>query len=85
VYLFAGERLGITRWQGLGIEDSVPGAQSAVAAGLQTIGNVAFVPPTERVERVNALRQVGVSAVIWSWGELKRLLDQRRAPAIAAD
>ena len=81
VYLFAGERLGISRWQGLAIEDSVPGAQSAVAAGLQTIGNVAFVPPTERVERVNALRQVGVGAVIWSWGELKRLLDQRRAQA----
>jgi beta-phosphoglucomutase-like phosphatase (HAD superfamily) len=43
IYLFAGKRLGITPWQGLAIEDSVPGAQSAVAAGLQTIGNVAFV------------------------------------------
>lgn len=84
VYLFAGERLGITPWQGLAIEDSVPGAQSAVTAGLQTIGNVAFVPPTERAERVNALRQVGVGAVILSWGELKGLLDQRRVPAVAA-
>jgi hypothetical protein len=70
----AGKRLGITPWQGLAIEDSVPGAQSAVAAGLQTIGNVAFVPPAERAGRVEALRQVGVAAVILSWGELKGLL-----------
>ncbi|MDQ3987863.1 MAG: HAD family phosphatase [Actinomycetota bacterium] len=84
VYLFAGERLGIAPLQGLAIEDSVPGAQSAVAAGLQTIGNVAFVPPTERAERIDALRQVGVGAVIWSWGELEGLLDQRRIPAAIA-
>lgn len=80
IYLFAGEQLGITHSQGLAIEDSVPGAQSAVAAGLQTIGNVAFVPPTERAARVEALRQVGVGAVISSWEELKGLLDQRRVP-----
>ncbi|MDQ4103358.1 MAG: HAD family phosphatase, partial [Actinomycetota bacterium] len=55
---------------------------SAVAAGLQTIGNVAFVPPTERAERIGALRLAGVSAVIWSWDDLKELLGQRRTPAV---
>jgi beta-phosphoglucomutase-like phosphatase (HAD superfamily) len=74
VYSFAGHQLGINCWQGLAIEDSVPGAQSAVAAGFQTIGNVAFVSPAERAERVEALRQAGVSAVISSWEELKILL-----------
>ena len=78
VYLFACERLGISRSQGLAIEDSVPGAQSAVAADLETIGNVAFVPPAERAERVDALRRAGVGAVIWSWDELQGLLDQRK-------
>ncbi|MDQ3824888.1 MAG: HAD family phosphatase [Actinomycetota bacterium] len=71
VYSFAGQQLGIDSWQGLAIEDSVPGAQSAVAAGFQTIGNVTFVSPAERAERVEALRQVGVSAVIFSWEELR--------------
>jgi hypothetical protein len=41
---------------------------------------VAFVRPTERAARVQALRQVGVGAVISSWEELKGLLDQRRVP-----
>ncbi|MDQ4094097.1 MAG: HAD family phosphatase [Actinomycetota bacterium] len=81
VYLFAGERLGISGSQGLAIEDSVPGVQSAVTAGLETIGNVAFVPKAERAERVDALRRAGVGAVIWSWAELQGLLDQRRVSA----
>ena len=85
VYLYACDQLGIAPEAGLAVEDSVVGAQSAVAAGFQTIGNVAFVPPTERLERADALRQVGVGAVIWSWGELKRLLDQRSALAVPAD
>jgi HAD superfamily hydrolase (TIGR01509 family) len=82
VYLFATEWLGIAPSQGLAVEDSVPGVQSAVAAGLQTIGNVAFVPRTERAKRIGALRLAGVSAVIWSWDDLTELLGQRRTPAV---
>ena len=74
VYLFAAERLGIEGGQGLAIEDSVPGARSAVAAGFPTVGNVMFVPPAERAERVEELRGEGVAAVISSWWELEELL-----------
>lgn len=74
IYTFAGARLGITTRQGLAIEDSVPGAQSAVAAGYQTVGNVLFVPPAERPARVEALRAVGVVGVLSCWRELAGLL-----------
>jgi HAD superfamily hydrolase (TIGR01509 family) len=74
IYQFAAERLGIEAAQGLAIEDSVPGARSAVAAGFQTIGNVMFVPPPERDERIEALSAEGVAAVIPSWRELAELL-----------
>jgi beta-phosphoglucomutase-like phosphatase (HAD superfamily) len=74
IYAFAGARLGITARQGLAIEDSVPGAQSAVAAGYQTLGNVLFVPPAERPARVAALRAVGVVGVLSCWRELADLL-----------
>jgi HAD superfamily hydrolase (TIGR01509 family) len=74
VYLHAGEALGVTGEQGLAIEDSIPGAQSAVAAGFVTVGNVMFVRPAERDERVRALRDAGVSAVVASWAELEELV-----------
>src|SRR5206468_20775 len=74
IYILAGARLGRTTRQALAIEDSVPGAQSAVAAGYQTIGNVMFVSPTERRARIEALREVGVAAVLTSWQELVELL-----------
>lgn len=74
IYTYAGARLGITTSQGLAIEDSIPGAQAAVAAGYQTIGNVLFVPPVERPARIEALREVGVAAVLSCWQELADLL-----------
>lgn len=70
IYRFAGEHLGIIPSQGLAIEDSVPGAQSAVVAGYRTIGNVMFVAPSERAERIAALERTGVSAIVASWPEL---------------
>jgi beta-phosphoglucomutase-like phosphatase (HAD superfamily) len=74
VYLHACEQLGIRPAQGLAVEDSVPGARSAVAAGCPTIGNVRFVPAAEREEREAALREVGVLTVVSSWAELTQLL-----------
>jgi beta-phosphoglucomutase-like phosphatase (HAD superfamily) len=70
IYRFAGERLGVSAAAGLAIEDSVPGAESAVAAGFRTVGNIQFVPPAERAERARELEEAGAEAVIASWREL---------------
>jgi beta-phosphoglucomutase-like phosphatase (HAD superfamily) len=74
IYLHACAQLGIPPQAGLAVEDSVPGAQSAIAAGCPTVGNVVFVPLAERAERVTALREAGAVAVVASWGELTSLL-----------
>ncbi|HEV2775805.1 MAG TPA: HAD family phosphatase [Solirubrobacteraceae bacterium] len=74
IYTFAGRALGVAGPGGLAIEDSVPGALSAVAAGFVTIGNVAFVAPEERGERVEALYAAGAADVVGSWSELRSLL-----------
>jgi HAD superfamily hydrolase (TIGR01509 family) len=80
VYLLAGERLQLEPHQGLAVEDSIPGAEAAVAAGFPTLGNVMFVPPAERQARIGALEAAGAAGVISSWAELERTL----APAPAA-
>jgi HAD superfamily hydrolase (TIGR01509 family) len=74
IYLHACTRLGIAPAQGLAVEDSVPGALSAVRAGCPTVGNVRFVPPAERAARAEQLRATGVLAVVSSWAELTELL-----------
>jgi beta-phosphoglucomutase-like phosphatase (HAD superfamily) len=60
--------------QALAIEDSVPGVQSAVGAGISTIGNVLFAPPEERQARRTALKEAGAAAIVDSWWQLGRLL-----------
>ena len=82
VYLHACAQLGIAPEAGLAVEDSVPGALSAVRAGCPTVGNLRFVAPAERAEREARLREAGVVAVVSSWRELTDLLLpglQRRA------
>ena len=82
VYLYACEQLGIAPEAGLAVEDSVPGALSAVRAGCPTVGNLRFVARAERAERAAQLRDAGVLAVVSSWQELTDLLLpelQRRA------
>lgn len=74
VYLVALEQLGITAIQGLAVEDSLPGAEAAVAAGIPTVGNVTFVGPQERVARRAALTAAGVVDVVESWEQLESLL-----------
>jgi beta-phosphoglucomutase-like phosphatase (HAD superfamily) len=81
VYLLAGERLGLEPHQGLAVEDSVPGAEAAVAAGFPTLGNVMFVPEPEREERIAALEAVGVTGIVGSWSEVERMLAPARAAA----
>jgi beta-phosphoglucomutase-like phosphatase (HAD superfamily) len=75
IYLFAGEQLGVEGEQGLAVEDSIPGAEAAIAAGFPTVGNMMFVPPPERPVRIAALRAAGAAAIIHSWSELEHLLE----------
>ena len=74
VYLHACEQLGIAPEAGLAVEDSVPGALSAVRAGCPTVGNLLFVPAAERALRAAALTDAGVLTVISSWQQLADLL-----------
>jgi HAD superfamily hydrolase (TIGR01509 family) len=78
VYLLALEQLGLAPGTALAVEDAVPGAQSAVAAGLTTVGMLCFVPPAERAQRVLELQQVGVHALIDTWADLADLLQRSR-------
>ncbi len=50
------------------------GALSAVTAGYPTIGILQFVPEADRPARAQALREVGVAAVVESWADVARLL-----------
>jgi HAD superfamily hydrolase (TIGR01509 family) len=74
IYVHAAGALAIAPGEGLAIEDSVPGALSALAAGLPTVGNVMFVPPGEREARIDALREAGVAAVVSSWHAIEEVL-----------
>jgi HAD superfamily hydrolase (TIGR01509 family) len=74
VYLHACRALGIPPEAGLAVEDSLPGARSAVAAGCPTMGNLLFVAPEERADRAAALEAAGVLAVVSSWQELADLV-----------
>ncbi|WP_250007757.1 HAD family phosphatase [Actinoplanes sp. M2I2] len=74
VYRYALEQLGVPAGEAVAVEDSLPGAQSAVAAGIPTVGNLVFVPPAEREIRRDALVEAGVALVIASWEELTAAL-----------
>lgn len=74
IYRFAGQRLGCVGAEGLAIEDSVPGAQSAVGAGFPTVANLQFVPSAERSQRWASMQEAGATAVVESWSELAEML-----------
>jgi beta-phosphoglucomutase-like phosphatase (HAD superfamily) len=74
VYQHALRQLGVSPQQAVAVEDSLAGAQSAVAAGIATVGNLVFVPPAERDTRRAGLLGAGVITVIESWHELADLL-----------
>jgi beta-phosphoglucomutase-like phosphatase (HAD superfamily) len=80
VYLHACKVMSIDPRQAVAVEDSVPGAQSAVAAGIPTAGNVQFVAPDERPDRIAQLRAVGVFTVVESWSALEQQLGRRSRP-----
>jgi beta-phosphoglucomutase-like phosphatase (HAD superfamily) len=74
VYVHAGRTLGVGPADAVAVEDSVNGARSAVAAGYPTSGILQFVPEPDRRARAEALREVGVAAVVESWADAERLL-----------
>jgi beta-phosphoglucomutase-like phosphatase (HAD superfamily) len=74
IYRYAVEQLGLSPRQAVAVEDSLPGARSAVAAGIPTVGNLVFVPPADRDARRAGLIAAGVSAVVESWEELAAML-----------
>jgi beta-phosphoglucomutase-like phosphatase (HAD superfamily) len=74
VYRLSGQVLGIGPAEVVAVEDSVPGVLSAVAAGFVTIGNVMFVPPSEKRARATDLARAGASAISNSWWAIADLL-----------
>jgi beta-phosphoglucomutase-like phosphatase (HAD superfamily) len=81
IYVQAAQRLKISPDQGLAIEDSPSGASAAIAAGFPTLGNVCFVPDSEREARVAELRRAGVFAMVSSWGSIEHILLAEPLPA----
>jgi beta-phosphoglucomutase-like phosphatase (HAD superfamily) len=74
IYRHAMATLRVTPALCLAIEDSATGAESAIAAGITTIGLVAFVPANERAQRVQELSDAGASLVLSSWAALDAVL-----------
>jgi HAD superfamily hydrolase (TIGR01509 family) len=74
VYTHAGRTLGVGPADAVAVEDSVNGARSAVSAGYPTIGILQFVPEADRAARAEALREVGVAAVVDTWADVEHLL-----------
>jgi HAD superfamily hydrolase (TIGR01509 family) len=82
IYRMAGMRMAADPETTIAVEDSVPGAASAIAAGFPTVGQVMFVPPEEREERIAELESIGVDGWVSSWRELERWLHgETRKPA----
>lgn len=78
VYRLSGQVLGVGYTEAVAVEDSVPGVLSAVAAGFVTIGNVMFVPPSEKRTRATELVRAGASAISSSWNAIADLLQGSR-------
>lgn len=74
VYSHAVRDLGLTPDRAIAVEDAVAGVLSAVAAGVQTVGNLVFVPGPERSARARALTEAGATVVVDDWDELDALL-----------
>ncbi len=85
IYLHACRQLGIQPTRAVAVEDSLPGARSAVAAGVPTLGNLQFVPPAEREHRERLLRDSGVAAVVTSWTDVEALLGESACLTRAPD
>jgi beta-phosphoglucomutase-like phosphatase (HAD superfamily) len=81
IYLHAMQALGLRANECAAIEDSPTGASAAVAAGILTIGLVAFVDADLRAARVSELYKAGAAAVVHSWAAVTELFDRHQTPA----
>jgi beta-phosphoglucomutase-like phosphatase (HAD superfamily) len=71
VYLRALADLGATADEAIAVEDSVVGVTAACAAGLRTVGNVAFVVDEMRAAHAAALEAAGAAVVVDDWASLE--------------
>ena len=88
IYRHALAKLQIAPEHALAIEDSLPGVQSAVAAGIPVIGNVVFVSEGQREERARQLGDAGAVTVLDSWGQIADWLlarDRGQPPSAIGD
>lgn len=74
VYLYALNDLGLAPGEAIAVEDAVAGVAAAVGAGLQTVGNLAFVPVEQRPARARVLAEAGAAAIVDDWDELDAVL-----------
>jgi beta-phosphoglucomutase-like phosphatase (HAD superfamily) len=74
VYRAALHGLGVTADRAVAVEDARAGVESAVGAGIRTVGHLVFVPQPERAEHARLLRDAGAVAVVESWHEVASLL-----------
>jgi HAD superfamily hydrolase (TIGR01509 family) len=77
VYLWALDKLGLGPTQAVAVEDAAAGVRSAVAAGIWTIGNLAFVPAQERAARAAELRACGAAEIADDWSGVEEIIAAR--------
>jgi HAD superfamily hydrolase (TIGR01509 family) len=75
VYLHALGELRISAGEAVAVEDSATGAAASVAAGIATVGHLAFTPVDQRAAAATALLEAGVCAIAESWARLEHILD----------
>jgi len=76
IYDFALANSGVEPAQAVAIEDSRPGVEAAIGAGIATVGNLVFVPAAEREDRARDLREAGAFFVVETWEELADMLER---------
>jgi beta-phosphoglucomutase-like phosphatase (HAD superfamily) len=81
VYLAALAQLDVPAQEAMAVEDAVAGVRSSVAAGIETVGMVAFVPADERTAAAASLTAAGAARVVDSWEELAGELAADVVPA----
>jgi beta-phosphoglucomutase-like phosphatase (HAD superfamily) len=74
IYRHALMTLEVGPHEALALEDSTTGVESAVAAGIRTVGLVGFVAADERSERIGQLLDAGATLVVASWAEVGAVL-----------